>query len=554
MITIAEKSGAAPKLTGKLLHKMHSIIESGEILLKREFWFVRGFLAPAPDLQWRKEFKAKLDVYSTPELKDMIRKKMGYDDLSDLLSASGLHQDLADAPPRQLFVELTRALSAVREKITAVDEMKGAEEDARLLRQVENCLKVEIAMVLVEISYGFAKRKSGNPAASHALRAGLFAATMGSPTEYVLTALLHDIVEDTRDMRSHGIFYRVPHFNGKKYAHDILEQEGQIYGHIKGLFGDAVAENVKLLTRAPGERKGEGWEKNYQLYLERLNEHVGAAFAKAIDGIINIWELDPITDKEEKDKTISAQVKKAAWQIQTWRKLSWLITELLREGVEKYSDDRKLLVEMRKISEREVADFERGIVVVGKREFTRSLLDSVPDHGLPVMVLYKQGSWKLGKHFELELPFLSSDKLSDVETAKKIAQSLGASVHWIHEARTLLLPRMRQAVFLRFKGNWSEIKQHLPDAVKMYEAAVSPSLTEMGMVDRKEHARMARESVYYENNITETPKTPPQGNGGGQSPPGRQETGTALGEVIQSVKSGFSLFFGGGQPLAEGLA
>jgi hypothetical protein len=375
-------------------------------------------------------------------------------------------------------------------------------------------VKVELAITMLELAYENAdRRKSGHEWISHPLRAGLFAAAIGSPADFVITALLHDIVEDTQGSERGGNAFRVPAYENGAVVCRALHAEKDKYRHLEDVFGRWVAEGIRLLTRDSLPRKIlEYWwqEKDrYRKYLDRINDrgNAGAVFAKAMDGIVNLWELD-LPDGELETKMKQSTVGKAAMQVGVWRKLSWLINYMLLEGIAAYSEDERLVRKLRSFTEKDVADFERGVVIVKKRELRLRLISGMPDNGTPIIAVYQRR-----KFLEIEIPYLDGRKPEGVLAGKEILLRFCPSATNIKQVETLLVSGMRKVAIFRFNAKKSELKRNAAVAVKEYDKAIALELMAYGINDRKAHAAAARKSAYYEPNIRrEKAGTPPPGS------------------------------------------
>lgn len=510
-----------------------SISELAELIHNRKFFIPKDRLTPVPEKRWLEQLKAELNIFDPKELKRKIREEVGYE-FEGMLDYLKIPREAAGNAGR-LYLYLADSLAEIREKVDHYSRETDAEQSVANLKQVEKSIKVELAITLLEIAYEKAdRRKSGHERITHPLRAGLFAAAIGAPVDYVITALLHDILEDTRDKRHKGISYAVPYYEGNAiegvgYREFFLDKEK--CAHLSELFGKQVAMDIMRLTRDPESRKAieDAWggreKRAYKKYLDRAHGSIGATFAKAMDGIVNFWELD-FEDKALEAGMRQRTVDKAAMQIPFLRKMSWLITYMLVEGIEQYSPDKMLAVELLSFSEKDVRSFERGVKNAGRRRFERTLLAQVPDNGAPIAVIFRMMKYReifrKSKRFEVEMPYLDAEKQIHLEAGDRLIGAFGSSVSNIGPAHTLLIPRLRKALLRRFEAGLGDVKGNLDTFGREYCNEIAGELLIYGISDRETHAEGLRKSRYYRPNIRKAKEgIPPRGSAASQGLPGQ---------------------------------
>lgn len=477
-----------------------SISEAGELLRARKFFFEWNRFAPKALKSWLESVKKEWNIFDVAKLKDGIRSKLGY-------SLAGIGAaEVETMPVRDRFLELQRLLSEVRGKIAALEGGSSGGELAGL-EKTEKFLKVELAIALIELAYGGTLRRSGYLRVSHPLRVAFFAATLHVPVDWVASALLHDIREDTRDKWKDGILFRVPLADGTL---DVLKTAKRQLEFIREWFGLEVKKDVWLLTR---ERSKKGDDvRYYRNYLARINHRVSAALIKVLDGISNLWELDfggKPGEAEQRERT----ALKAEWQMPFWRKLSWFLNEMLLLGILDIRNYAGEAYRLQRITEKQVDDFEKGYVLAKfKRSLFKKLLLDMPDQGSMVLMAYPQGRGR----YLLEMPHLEKP-----EEARPVLAALGIRLEEAKPDETIFIPFMRKALFLEIKITKKELLERLPSAIEAYDAILFDTILSSIPIQfdrkgwRRQWAGLVREGDCYELHISPaTPETPSRGNGG----------------------------------------
>ena len=116
-------------------------------------------------------------------------------------------------------------------------------------------VKVIDAVILASRKHEGQERKDGTPYIYHPLMTARMVAEAGYDERYIITALLHDVLEDT----------------------DTTEDE------IRDMFGEEILEALRLVTRPPGMPEEE--------YVAGILKNDIAAAVKNADKIHNLHEL-----------------------------------------------------------------------------------------------------------------------------------------------------------------------------------------------------------------------------------------------------------------------
>ncbi len=497
----------------------------GQVMRSRKYFFEKDKLTPTAESKWGARLKRWLNTFDCPKLEKRIRKELGYSQ-DKFENATGIRLSIRNTGERLLQID---------EKLAQVREMLRLEtlrpDEIASYKEQEGVLKVELAFCLLKLCYRKAERKSEDPATgkmhlmrSHVLRAGLFAATMGPVAGWdkydnAVGDLVHDLEEDVRDNRDKEVFFAVPtRADGGRILTVDVKDAALRYKTLARLFAYRVSKNTRAMTRAPEKKyKAENWEPDYQRYLSRLQSLPHAQRCKARDLINNGMELDTIVDKGEKKGVIKRTVMKICWSVPFERKVSRLTTEMMLAIVERYAEDPGLAASLRSITEKDVQMFEAGAVLVGKRSFSRKLLESCPDQGVPVIMLYHSGKGA----FLLEIPHLDSEKARDVSRAKNIAKKFFGSKVEITEEQTMGNQRMRKTVFLTCNGSKADVEKNMARAVKLYDYYLKKTIPEAMGEGRQAWADRVRRGRFYAGPTPqETPETPLPGSEGARGESG----------------------------------
>ncbi len=485
MTTVPAKRTAYPNAEIKNAWPIAPSSTASYLLVNREYSFEPGKLTPTPAKRWLELLKKSLNLFDKAELESRLREELDY--------------HLQDIVPDEAINDVARRYVYVREHLQAAEKriLSGNEEvDMQAELWLRGRLKVELAICLIDLSYGDELRKSGHLAVTHNLRAGLFAAALGAPIEWVVSALLHDIREDTRDKKN--IKYRTACIADGEIRIETLHSAKDIFNDLRHCFGREVEKDIRVLTRDPVKKKKAGEtlteiRDNYSKYLVRANRRISAAFIKVIDGILNFWELDPVKgSKQAKQGLIDRTVIKGSLQVEFWRKISWLLSEMLMQEIVKYSPQTDTVTDRfeRRISEEELERFERACIIIrGKREFKKKILNQSSDNGSPVMVLYKIGR----NLWDAELPYIK-DKMQIARIFEGLVKPSE-----MEDQKTILLPKIRKAKFRRFRAKLKDVAGMCGGLALRYDKELKLQgivLTELR--ERKNIAAEVRAGRYYE--------------------------------------------------------
>lgn len=470
-------------------------LQPADVVVERRLVFERGFLTPRHSRDWTARFKQELNIYNAEKLKAIVQKRLGYQ--LSLLGVGELGQDSAKD-----YLLLKGKLG----------EWKAAHPGEKL-EGVGGALAIELAFCMLEMSYYGAVRKDGRtPAVTHPLRVGALVASVcgddgamlaQKDIEAVLTALLHDMVEDAFDPRS-GVRFRIGMDSGWGPESFIIKGREDAKMHLGQLFGAEVLQNVMALTREPQTKQDiADWKRFYKkTYLGNLySTSIACAFAKGFDALANLWELEGITGSAEKKGMVERSILKVAWQVKRWQKLSWFVAELLLSDIERnaagtaYEGTHRSL---RALGEPEIKKFEKGIVFVpGQRKLSDRVLGLSLCSGMPGMIVYNNG----GGRFEIELAYVE-----DAALAQEITSMLGKSVRGIRLRESMIPGKLRRAIFLEFEADPSEIRANGAIAVRHYDKCLRAARPDLfAGFDREkwtDHARKMKDTLLQESAVS----------------------------------------------------
>ncbi|MCX6770161.1 MAG: hypothetical protein NT051_05825 [Candidatus Micrarchaeota archaeon] len=326
------------------------------------------------------------------------------------------------------------------------------------------------------------RRKSGNPSVAHPLRAGAFAAAIGAPIELVIATLLHDVMEDTMDANMPSVAFRTFSMAKGHSMPQIVEMRDpkEIYWHIYESYpdyrkddlssrdiGKNIADGAWNLTR-PALWPGETKNRAYQRYLNQVYSNIISSFAKGCDAKVNLLELSTITNESERMKMTNRTLLKALWQLPRWKKISWVMFELLLSDISKFAAGGRIerLAKMqRAIPPNEIALFKKGFNFAGDLNFGKELTKNISNSRSPVIDVYydnKQSSnGRPLVNFSVEFPFVDN-----VPDAMQLLKSVFGSQILGNPKRVLSkLPyRFWNAVIMNMDS-----KDGLPAESKFYE-------------------------------------------------------------------------------------
>ncbi|MFA6214156.1 MAG: hypothetical protein WC717_02660 [Candidatus Micrarchaeia archaeon] len=226
-------------------------------------------------------------------------------------------------------------------------------------------------------------RKDGKtPKVCHPLSVALGIAQLGGDFGHVLTALCHDLLEDSQGWSG--------------------EEKAKVLAFLRGL-GGGVLEKVQVLTHD----KGKGSRETYDDYLGRVysSNDMFIMAIKALDTLENLKTLyvDGFSD-EFKQSTIEKAIK----HVKLWRKINRQFFELMLElikGVGLDGLEEKVKHDLEAPSLAQIAMESAGCTFVNWRgEIAYSLILSLPNADSPVLIIYKPEAMQEINYIEVEFP------------------------------------------------------------------------------------------------------------------------------------------------------
>jgi hypothetical protein len=429
--------------------------------------WVGGHLAPLLDPDWyANDFKRNLNIREPGMLLDLIRMLNHY-------------------PTGQ--------------KNASPGNDVGHAEDIRLL---------EATIQTLLLSYGRGERKSGNAAVTHPLLAMLVASAISLPAHAIRKCGRHDLGEDSTDPKHPHLAYRYRVYPRGKVPEVRSSRDLEfIFRHIGKVEGKDAELHLRAMTRLAHQRDFETplelkW--GYGRYLVPIYQDIWTAFAKGIDGGINLWEIEPVQNVALRERLVERTKAKIELQLPRWRKISWLMAELLLSELSHHFP--KDAEKFRKVCVREFEKSQRGYALVDvPRAFSGRVLRQVGIAGSPIVCVYGKEPF-----FEVEFPYLQDVNLA----ADLLIFALGARARNLAVAESLLPYNLRNSTILSFESSQHLLAESLPGLVRNYDYL----LKDCGLVagfDRK----VASEAALASGNVI-APQvsggTPPPGNGGRQ--------------------------------------
>lgn len=332
------------------------------------------------------------------------------------------------------------------------------------------------------LSYHGKKRKSGSDAVNHPLLCTLLASAIGLPQHAIRKCARHDIAEDADS--PDGITY-VYFGLGDSEAAIRSKNLEEIFAHIRQMEGKDAEEHLRLMTRLPHQRNFDGdlelkW--GYGRYLVPIYRNIWAAFAKGIDAVANLWEIEPINDKELREKLARKSRIKVSLQIPRWQKISWLMAEIMVVELGYHFPEEAYFLRTPKRDE--VEKFKRGYAWVGfERTFSLPVLKRTGIAGSPIISFY-------GKHpyFEAEFPYLNS-----LISTTILQEVLGKKVRNIRLSESLLPYNLRNATIISFEADESGLKSRIAQLVEAYDLSIRENV--LASFDRKSIAEATEAEI-----------------------------------------------------------
>lgn len=354
------------------------------------------------------------------------------------------------------------------------------------------------------LSYQGKKRKSGNDAVNHPLLCTLLASAIGLPQHAIRKCARHDIAEDVDS--SDGITYT--YFDARSGATVKTKNPEEIFAHVQQLEGKDAEKHLRLMTRLPQQRNFEdefALKWGYARYLVPIYTDIWAAFAKGIDAVANLWEIEPIEDKELKEKLAGKSRIKVSLQIPRWQKISWLMAEIMTIELGYHFPEEAFRMRLQK--KIEVEKFRQGYAWVGmERVFSLPVLKKTGLAGSPIIAIYGGR-----QHFEAEFPYLDP-----LLSATILQEVLGKKVSNIQLSESLLPYNLRNATILSFETDEKVLKARLVHLVEAYDVLIRENV--FAGFDRRGIADAAEAEISLG-----VKDTPPQGNEGGLELPKYRE-------------------------------
>ncbi len=165
-------------------------------------------------------------------------------------------------------------------ELTLVEEMyKRLEETIRAGNPGADLTRVRAAFELAEKAHAGHKRRDGTPYVTHVIAAAEITAEIGLDEVSIVSALLHDCIEDT------GITYE-----------DIKKQFGQTVADI--------VEGVTKLTRVQYTSKEDEQMENIRKMLMAMAKDIRVILIKIADRLHNMRTMDYQTEEKQRSKSL----------------------------------------------------------------------------------------------------------------------------------------------------------------------------------------------------------------------------------------------------------
>ena|GEM_PF-3912793 len=367
-------------------------------------------------------------------------------------------------------------------------------------RMMEYVMLLQTFQIL-QLSYCGIRRESGNEWVTHPLRAALFVAALGAPIEMVISALLHDILEDAMSPEMPKAKFRAFVKKDGQYRQVEYTGEEEIMGYIRknyGRCGARIAWDVwhdtrndirKEMINAEYLTNPVLYEELYKGHLHKAHARIGSAFAKAGDGKANITEISSITDPAVREMKFRKRMLKLDWQLECgWDKIAWPVFESLLYDLSVSSADERVWKKYRFVPADSIWKFADGYNLVGTpHRYNQELRGRVMPSRSPTIEVYFQGN---SPSFIFEFPFIRDAKVA----IGMIRQVFGKSIIGEpKEVDSLLPPLIRDAalVSVDFRKNPEVVKFN--DLVAAYDENLRGALPGF---DRKRFTEAAWERHY----------------------------------------------------------
>ncbi|MFA6907943.1 MAG: hypothetical protein WC263_03880 [Candidatus Micrarchaeia archaeon] len=381
-----------------------------------------GHITPKMPKALSRKLNSKLDIYDTGVLCNLILRYCGFGD-------GGLSG--GNFPSEPVLVNDW----VLRDKKTG--RFIGDE------RMVEYAMLLQTFQIL-HLSYEGMQRDSGNEWMTHPLRAALFVAALGAPVKMVVSALLHDILEDAMDPKMPTAKFRA--FVKKEGQCRMAEYTGEeeILGYIRGSYwryGIVISEDVRHDTR---KQKINSeylvnpalYERLYKEHLRMAHARMGSAFAKAGDTKANSTEINSIRDPGIKRMKFDKRLLKLDWQLDTgWSKLNWHVFESLLSDLQENSADEKAWERHRFVPAQAIWSFSDGYNLIGKpHRYIQEVRDKLMPSRSPTIEIYiREGK----PCYTFEFPFINDSR----EAIAIVKDAFGKALKGEPERAQSLLPQ-----------------------------------------------------------------------------------------------------------------
>ena len=349
---------------------------------------------------------------------------------------------------------------------------------------------VEKTLKILEKSYGTAPRKNGDLALAHALQAMEVVAAINAPEKpgdriaaiEIVDSGLHDIMEDAKDQRN-GMREVAFRASGMHWSVELRETEKireyvkKIYNIYGEYYGREIAADIGLLTKREDEQ--------YMNYLFRVYQDVRCAQAKGGDAKSNQMSVWSILDQSERERTVDRIVPKLIPQMLVWKKLGFLMYEMLLYGFREMSGDG-MDREVRAPTRDDLKSFQAGYKIIdAPRNYSYRMIDALPSSGMPVITFFTGG-----RKLEAEISFCGWKE------ARRIFQAGFGKNALIALERKLIPWRLDRSLIISLEGvSMGELEKGAKKSVKFYDHALAGGelLPIFSGLDRMRRAEAARE-------------------------------------------------------------
>ena len=396
----ADMGKAPPFYSSKLppdkLHGAQGVIEE----MNQSRKITPGHITPKLPRRLSKKLNSELDIYEPERLCRHILRYCGFDErgfsYGGMLSSPVLVNDWALRDERGRFIGDERIM-----------------EYAMLIQTFQ----------ILQLSYNGVQRESGNPWESHPLRAALFVAALGAPVEMVISALLHDILEDAMSKDMPKVKFRAfERKNGELVLVELTGEEG-ILGYMRKnywRYGSKIAWDVlhdtrndirKEIMNATYVDDPAEYEKLYKKHLHKAHTRIGSAFGKAGDAKANITEISSIMNPEVRGMKFDKRMLKLDWQLECgWDKIAWPVFESLLYDLSVNSAEERTWKKYRFVPAESIWKFADGYNLVGTpHRYNQELRGKIMPSRSPTIEIYFQGN---KPSFIFEFPFIREAKVA----------------------------------------------------------------------------------------------------------------------------------------------